>query len=257
MKKKHLFSVSLISFLTTGPSVVFSEQKNSKTDLSEYGQALTLKPDIKNGRDLYKACVACHGPEGWGNKNGSYPQIAGQLSGVTIKQLADIRSGNRDNPIMRAFTTARALGGAQEIADIAGYIASLPMTANNGRGTEMDLALGKEIYLRDCADCHGDSGEGKVKNHTPRLQGQHYQYLTRQYRWIRNGRRRNANKEMVEQIQNYRPKEERAVLTYAATLEPPEKDLAKPGWRNPDFPNHFRNWTPKPPGKRMRLQKHN
>ena len=134
-----------------------------------------------------------HHHETWGDDNGSYPQIAGQLPGVTIKQLADIRAGNRDNPIMKAFSSRRALGGAQEIADVAGYIASLPMTDYNGQGSRRYLDMGKEIYMRDCADCHGDDGEGDVRKHVPRLQGQHFRYLERQYKWIRNGRRGQGN----------------------------------------------------------------
>ena len=147
---------------------------------------------------------------------------------------------------MRAFTTVRALGGAQEIADVAGYIAALPMTPYNGLGSRRDLELGKEIYLRDCADCHGENGEGDVKKHVPMIHGQHYQYLERQYRWIRNGLRRNANKEMVEQIQGYSLREEKAVLSYTASLMPPKEKLADPGWQNPDFPNYQRSWRPDP-----------
>ncbi|MCK4710711.1 MAG: c-type cytochrome, partial [Gammaproteobacteria bacterium] len=55
--------------------------------LERFEQALELTADLENGRKLYRLCVACHGPEGWGTQNGSYPQIAGQLHTVTIKQL--------------------------------------------------------------------------------------------------------------------------------------------------------------------------
>ena len=198
MNKNSVIAVSLFCLsMFTCSSAVAEASSRTGEGLSEFKTALKLTPDIDNGRELYKMCVACHGPEGWGSSNGSYPQIAGQLPGVSIKQLADIRVGNRDNPIMRAFTTVRALGNAQEIADVAGYIATLPMTANNGQGNNRYLEQGKEIFLRDCADCHGAHGEGDVKKHIPMIQGQHYQYLLRQYRWIRDGRRRNADKNMV------------------------------------------------------------
>ena len=222
----------------------------AEEDLSEFNVALKLTPNIDNGRELYKMCVACHGPEGWGSSNGSYPQIAGQLPGVSIKQLADIRAGNRDNPIMRAFTTVKVLNGAQDIADVAGYVAALPMTANNGQGNKRYLEQGKEIFLRDCADCHGNKGEGNSKKHIPMIQGQHYQYLLRQYRWIRDGRRRNADKNMVEQLQGYSLREEKAVLAYTASLKPPEEKLAEPGWQNPDFPRYHRGWQPEPAPER-------
>lgn len=251
MGNHKISSVSLFVILILVCFAVFAKDDiGDSHDQSEFEQALKLTPDIDNGRKLYKLCVACHGPEGWGDENGSYPQIAGQLPGVTIKQLADIRAGNRDNPIMRAFTSARALGGAQEIADVAGYIALLPMTAYNGQGSSRYLEKGKEIYQQDCMDCHGENGEGDEKKHIPVIHGQHYQYLQRQYRWIRNGRRRNANKEMVEQIQGYTLRDENAVLSYTASLLPPEDKLADPDWKNPDFPDYKRSWRPDPTRER-------
>lgn len=245
MNKNIAFSVLLPGILMfVCATVLANDSSKTGEGLDEFNVALKLMPDLDNGRKLYRTCVACHGPEGWGSSNGSYPQIAGQLPGVSIKQLADIRAGNRDNPIMRAFTTVRALGGAQEIADVAGYIARLPMTSNNGQGSEYYLELGKEIFLRDCVDCHGENGEGDSKKHVPMIQGQHYQYLARQYRWIRDGRRRNADKNMVKQIQGYSLREEKAVLAYTASLKPPKDKLAEPGWQNPDFPSYQRGWNP-------------
>lgn len=69
----------------------------------ERDEALKLKPDLENGVDVYEVCAACHLTEGWGTKEGTFPQLAGQLKGVLIKQLADIREGNRDNPTMYPF----------------------------------------------------------------------------------------------------------------------------------------------------------
>ena len=248
MRKKLFLPAILPAVLVlTYSTVLASDSTKTSEDLSEFEIALTLTPDIDNGRELYKVCVSCHGPEGWGDNNGAYPQIAGQLPSVSIKQLADIRAGNRDNPIMRAFTTVRALGGPQDIADVVGYISTMPMTENTGQGNKRYLELGKEIYQRDCADCHGDNGEGDAKEHVPVIHGQHYNYLTRQYRWIRDGRRRNANKEMVEQIQRYRLRDEKAVLSYVASLKPPKEKLAEAGWQNPDFPRYQRGWRPEPP----------
>ena len=256
MANDRCFPAILLAAALCSTSPAFSaDEKKAPPGPQEFEKALKLTPNIDNGRELYKLCVACHGPEGWGDDNGSYPQIAGQLPGVIIKQLADIRAGNRDNPIMRAFASRRALGGAQEIADVAGYIASLPMTEYNGQGSRRYMELGKEIYLRDCADCHGEEGEGDVKKHVPVIHGQHFEYLERQYRWIRNGRRLNANKEMVEQIQGYTLKEEKAVLSYTASLQPPEEKLADPDWTNPDFPKYERSWRPDPTSERRNALK--
>ncbi|MGB5308007.1 MAG: hypothetical protein WBN45_03815, partial [Arenicellales bacterium] len=72
--------------------------------------ALGLTPDLENGVDVYEVCAACHLTEGWGTKEGTFPQLAGQLKGVLIKQLADIREGNRDNPTMYPFALPESIG---------------------------------------------------------------------------------------------------------------------------------------------------
>jgi cytochrome c553 len=69
----------------------------------------------------------------------------------------------------------------------------------------------------------------------PRIHGQHYQYLVRQFEWIREGKRRNANPEMVEQIQTFGEHETQAVLDYVSRLTPPAEMVAPPDWKNPDF----------------------
>ncbi len=50
------------------------------------------------------------------------------------------------------------------------------------------------------------TGEGDNEKFYPRIQGQHYEYLLRQYNWIKEGKRRNANPDMVKQIQNFTDK---------------------------------------------------
>jgi cytochrome c553 len=204
----------------------------------EYDEVMALTPDPARGAKVYITCAVCHRPDGWGSPDGAYPQIAGQLYTVIIKQLADIRARNRDNPLMYPFSVPRILGGAQEMADVAAYIAQLPMTADNGKGPGTDLELGKRLYHEHCATCHGASGEGNRIDHIPAVAGQHYLYQVRQFDAIRSGARKNADSKMTEQIRNFTPQEEFAVLDYTSRLTPAADKLAKPGWTNPDFPSY-------------------
>jgi cytochrome c553 len=202
---------------------------------SELEEALSLEPDIANGLRIYRICAECHQPEGWGLPDGSYPQLAGQHRRVIIKQLADIRAGNRDNPTMLPFASAERIGGAQAVADVAGYIDTLEISVQNGKGPGDDLERGRKLYEEHCVRCHGPAGEGDAAATIPRIQSQHYAYLVRQFHWIRDGQRRNANPEMVAQIQGFGDREVSAVLDYVSRLEPPEEFQAPPDWRNPDF----------------------
>lgn len=239
----QLGTIALASFLF--PADLKAQQVDLK--LERFEHALELTPDMENGRQKYRLCLACHGPEGWGTVSGSYPQIAGQLQTVTIKQLHDICSKQRGNPIMEAFTSPNVLETAQDVADLAAYIADLPMTNQNGKGDEEDIQEGEALYSRYCTDCHGENGEGHLEDQIPRLQGQHYNYLMRQFTWIRGGHRKNADQKMVKQIQTLNLFQQGAIMAYVASLSPPERNLAEPGWRNPDFPKYDRRWTAPPP----------
>ena len=117
--RQSMLAIALVGAVTFGGPVC---AENSDQAMQEYTEALKLTPNLENGRKIYHICTVCHTPEGWGLESGAYPQVAGQLRTVIIKQLADIRARNRDNPTMLPFTSPKLLGGAQEIADVAAYI---------------------------------------------------------------------------------------------------------------------------------------
>ncbi|MBF0304481.1 MAG: c-type cytochrome [Alphaproteobacteria bacterium] len=212
-----------------------SDKKVWMSEGSERDEALKLKPNLENGKDIYEVCSACHMPEGWGLVDGTFPQVAGQHRTVLIKQLEDIREGNRDNPTMYPFALPSEIGGAQAVTDVTDYIARLPMNPKNGVGPGDDLEHGKKLYADNCTRCHGETGEGDAAKFFPRIHGQHYAYLVRQYQWIKEGKRRNANPDMVKQIQQFTDKDTKAVLDYVSRLKPPKELTAEPGWKNPDF----------------------
>lgn len=233
----------MLALATLVPGVLLSapamaEGEGAKHDLEK---ALTLKPDVENGMDIYEVCAGCHLLEGWGTADGNYPQLAGQIPGVIIKQMADIREGNRDNPTMYPFTLDRAIGGGpQGLADVAGYISTLKMIPENGKGEwepgTPEYKLGEKLYKENCAKCHGDKGEGNVEKLYPRLAGQHYKYMLRQFQWIKNGKRKNANEEMVKQINAFSDKDMKAVINYTSRLPVPDKDKAPSmDYKNPDY----------------------
>ena len=202
----------------------------------EQEEAMNLKPDRENGRNVYEVCAACHLSEGWGTEDGTFPQLAGQHKGVLIKQLADIRARNRDNPTMYPFALPESIGDTQALADVVSYIQTIPMNPANGVGDGTDLVLGEKLYKDNCVNCHGEKGEGNLEKLYPRIQGQHYKYMLRQFEWIRDGKRRNANPDMVTQIKSFSDKDMRAVIDYVSRSKPPKEDLAPSAdWLNPDF----------------------
>ena len=193
--------------------------------MGEKAEALDKVPDVENGEEAYEVCSACHLPSGAGRPDGTFPQLAGQHRTVVIKQIADIREGRRDNPIMYPF--AKTLIDPQELADVSAYIQTLPIPRDNGKGPGENLEQGKKLYDDNCVQCHGDYGEGSAEKFYPVLAGQHYAYMLRQITDIRDGRRRNANPDMVKVVKKYTDEDLSAVVDYMSRLEWPERQAKK------------------------------
>jgi len=293
-----------------------------KATAEEALEALKLKGDVEEGEEIYTVCAACHQPTGWGDPLGVFPQLAGQHVTVLIKQIADIRAKNRDNPTMYPF--AMQIEGAQDIRDVCSYIQTLKMNPNPRVGPggpsfilsnmrkevwpisldrlqakvgdenfkklktleekefkskeeflaavakaigpeelkkyqdvilhhadwSNDLEHGKKLYEENCVRCHGDHGQGNWRDPQPKgsgeeakadsskkmepgyfpvLAGQTYLYLLRQFSWIQIGKRRNANPDMIRQIEKFSFFDMKSVVDYASRFKMREGDWMEVG----------------------------
>ncbi len=217
---KNLIAIGFIMALSTLLATrLHADTTEKASEASETSNAMRLKPDLADGKKTYQLCATCHDKTGWGKKDGSFPVIAGQHRSVIIKQLADIRARNRENPTMYPFTGKDVLGGPQGIENVAAYIAQLPANPDNGKGDGKQLAKGKKLYREKCSGCHGEQGQGNAASFFPRIQGQHYAYLLRQLKWIRDGLRKNANPAMLAQIREMDDTTLAVIADYVSRLE--------------------------------------
>jgi len=200
---------------------------------------LDFIPDIKEGKHTFGVCARCHLPEAWGNADGTYPQLAGQHVNVLMKQLLDIRNGTRHSSLMFPFVQARTIGGYQELSNVVAYISTLPMNPAHTRGPwpkgTKEYKQGSDIYQQHCNGCHGAHGEGNNELVYPRLQGQHFQYMSQQLTRIKSGLRQ-VHPAMQAVVQNLDLEQLDKAINYASYFAVPKEDMATSrSWRNPDF----------------------
>jgi len=209
---------------TATPKSAGIESKNYRwnSPSKALSKALKQQGDVAKGEIAYESCRGCHKKDASGRPDAGYPQLAGQLTSVLIKQMLDVRSVRRDNPRMHPFIEATAVA-EKDIPDIAAYLNSLPVPTTNHKGDGKNLEHGKALYDKDCANCHGDAGEGIAKKFYPKVASQHYPYLYRESMDIRDLQRRNANPKMVKVLKNYTDDDIAAVSDYMSRLAPVTK----------------------------------
>lgn len=138
--------------------------------------------NAEDGEQYTESCAGCHGADG-NSAAASFPKLAGQHESYLLKQLIDIKSGDRVVPQM-----AGLLDGFNEeqLADIAAYYASQEKTVGSADPDLVDL--GEQLYrggnmetgVPSCAGCHSPTGAGNGPAAYPMLSGQHAAYIESQ-----------------------------------------------------------------------------
>lgn len=171
--------------------------------MQDFQEAIGKTPDPARGASLFRTCAGCHRDNGRGNIDGSVPLIAGQHLRVTVKQLTDYRHAKRWDPRMQQYADNHVLTDVQAIADVAAHAAALPRNGTAGQGDGSQVQKGRGIYATQCASCHGAAGEGDANTLVPRIAGQHYAYLLRQFHDAVEGRRPNYPAEHVRLLERF------------------------------------------------------
>lgn len=88
------------------------------------GAPAPIAGNAARGKQLTYTCQGCHGVTGYKNAYPNYhvPKIGGQSEQYLINALTQYQQGKRKHPTMQAQAASFS---AQDVADIAAYIASL------------------------------------------------------------------------------------------------------------------------------------
>ena len=173
------------------------------------------------GQAKAAACAGCHGADGNGGADPTWPKLAGQDADYTAKQLADFKSGARKDPIMAGMAAPLS---AQDMKDIGAYYAGLKPKAGAARDAALAKA-GEKIYrggnakmgVTACTSCHGPSGHG-IPPRYPRVSGQGAAYTAKQLLAFKTGARANDGDTMTRIAFRMSEHEIKAVSDYMSGL---------------------------------------
>ena len=169
--------------------------------------------DVGRGGTLALQCTMCHGARGVSASD--VPNLAGQYSEVTYKQLLDYRNGQRRHTLMQAL--AQGLS-EQDIRDLAAFYAQLPRPspASGQLPTPPLVNVGDPLRnIAPCASCHGGIDQ---KPGSPWLEGMPQAYLVMQMQAFARGERRNdAHGVMRNVARQMKPQEIEAAARYYAS----------------------------------------
>ena len=155
--------------------------------------------DAKAGQAKAAMCGACHGADG-NSAAPNFPKLAGQGERYLLKQMNDIKSGNRTVLEMTGLLTNMS---EQDMADIAAYFASQNMSV--GAADPALVKAGEALFrggklaegMPACTGCHSPNGAGNDAAGFPQLGGQHAQYVAKQLTDFREGNRTNDGDSMM------------------------------------------------------------
>lgn len=145
--------------------------------------------DATAGKAKAAVCAACHGADG-NSAAGAFPKLAGLGEKYLIKQMKDIKAGERSVAEMTGMLDSSS---DQDIADIAAYYEQQKRALSGAEDNEKLLSLGENIYragnldtgVPACTGCHSPAGNGNTPAGYPALGGQHAQYVAKQLRAFR------------------------------------------------------------------------
>jgi cytochrome c553 len=190
--------------------------------------ALTLDFDAKRGAPIYRDhCSSCHGQQAAGNADSFIPALAGQRQAYLIKQFADFSQRERDSISMHRVLSRAHLSEPQTWVNVAAYLNGLPPREDIETGDGSKVNLGEAIFREQCSSCHEEDARGDDDGFIPSIRNQHYSYLLRQMHALRNGHRRNIDRDLDGFIGSLPEDELRATADYLSRLRGPTRDRSK------------------------------
>ncbi len=182
---------------STSANAIQPDYKISTVSLTS---GMFARPDaaaIGRGATLAQQCAICHGPTGVSRADS--PNLSGQYAAAVYKQLADFKTGARENAVMTPFAQPLSDQDMRDIAVYYAYLPRLPAYHPEQSPPPPDVVIygAPTRGVAPCGACHGfiDNKPG-----SPWLEGQSAAYIKEQLDAFRSGKRRNDSGGLMRTI---------------------------------------------------------
>ncbi|TIS57358.1 MAG: cytochrome-c oxidase, cbb3-type subunit III [Mesorhizobium sp.] len=127
-------------------------------------------------------CAACHGRDGKGGKN--YPDLTdhdwiwgGGPETIAATMRIGVNSSNPESRVsqMPSFGRDQMLDPVQ-VRNVAFYVHSLSNASDSTPDNVATIEAGRQVFLTNCAACHGEDAKGKMDMGAPNLTDQYWIY---------------------------------------------------------------------------------
>jgi len=228
-------AIALGLLLAAGTGLALAEEEGVSEPNPPSGPVWENDPE--NAQDIMETCAACHGKNGEGGSEGTYPRLAGLRAKYIARQLRAFKSKERINIPMYPYAIERDLP-EPDVLDIARLLSKIELPTEMPELDESASALerllaadsvfsvprapgdverGAELYEEKCRRCHGKQAWGRGSS--PQLAGQHTAYLQRQIELYQKGDRITADERMQTAIDTLDEKDIHDLLAYFSTRD--------------------------------------
>jgi cytochrome c553 len=208
-----------------------------------YAQSTQRAPDTLAAR--VEACAPCHGDQGQGTRNESFPRLAGKPAGYLFNQLLAFKEGRRKYAPMNYLLEFQNDDYLHKVAEYYAALRPPPLPPTPPSASEAVLAQGRKLVTQGdpqrsipaCSGCHGPRLTG-MEPGIPGLVGLRASYISSQLGAFRYGTRTAPEPDCMQNVASRLTEADvAAVAAYLASLPVPEDPAPAPkgSWTTP-FP---------------------
>jgi cytochrome c553 len=163
-------------------------------------------------------CIACHGADGMGKSDPTYPVIAGIPAGHIEEALFAYVDGARKCGMEPGMCQIAGSLSDEEVGEVAAYFAA-QVRGPNKESFDADLAaIGERLHERHCHSCHRPPDDESVADAVGYpLHGQRGDYIRYAIRAYLTGGRESLLRPMAEELATLSPDDLEALIHYYAS----------------------------------------